>query len=156
MDSIQPCIAFHALPSAVKMHLQLEVQPLLILKQEKTDTILPSFISKDLMNWVGKGKERKGKIFPYLPMTDTIVRKHLQLWCYTARIYKKVGTHTMRRTCSTILYKKGVELLTVSKILGHKSTEMTRRYIGIDEKDIKKGLDKLQEVTSQFNFGKVA
>ena len=128
----------------------------IVLKQGKTDAILPSFISKDLMNWVGKGKERKGRIFPYLPKTDQLVRKHLQLWCYAAKIYKKVGTHTMRRTCATILYKKGVELLTVSKILGHRSTEMTRRYIGIDEKDIKKGLDKLNEVTSQFNFGKAA
>jgi len=128
----------------------------IVLKQEKTDTILPSFISKDLMNWVGKGKERKGKIFLDLPISHKTIRDHLQKWCYTAHIYKKVGTHTMRRTCATLLYKKDVELLTISKILGHKSTEMTRRYIGIDEKDIKKGLDKLKEITNRFHFGKAA
>jgi integrase len=133
-----------------------EGQYKIILKQEKTEAILPTFISKDLMNWVGKGKVRKGRIFPDLPLSDQMVRKHLQLWCWTAKIHKKVGTHTMRRSCATILYKKDVDLLTISKILGHNSTEMTRRYIGIDEKDIKKGLDKLNEVTNRFNFGKAA
>jgi len=128
----------------------------IILKQEKTDAILPSFISKDLMNWVGEGKKRKEKIFPDLPLCDQTVRDHLQKWCCAAGIHKKIGTHTMRRTCATLLFKKGVELLTISKILGHKSTEMTRRYIGIDEKDIKKGLDKLKEVTNRFHFGKAA
>jgi integrase len=128
----------------------------IVLKQEKTDKILPSFISKDLMNWVGEGKERIGKIFTSIPLDDQTVREHLQKWCESAGIHKKVGTHTMRRSCATILYKKGIELLTISKILGHSTTDITRRYIGIDEKDIKKGLDVLKEVTNRFNFGNAA
>jgi integrase len=128
----------------------------IVLKQEKTDKILPSFISKDLMNWVGTGKERKGKIFTKIPQDCQTVREHLQQWCKDAGIDKKVGTHTMRRSCATILYKKGIELLTISKILGHSTTDITRRYIGIDERDIKKGLNVLNEVTSRFNFGKAA
>ena len=128
----------------------------IVLKQEKTDKILPSFISKELMDWVAEDKVRKGKIFNSLPAGVSNILIHLKRWCACAGIDKKVGTHTMRRTCATILYKKGVELLTISKILGHSTSEITRRYIGIDEKDIKKGLDKLKEVTNRFNFGKVA
>ncbi|MGP8214859.1 MAG: tyrosine-type recombinase/integrase [Bacteroidia bacterium] len=128
----------------------------IVLKQEKTDKVLPSFISKELMNWVAGDNVRNGKIFTAIPLDCQTVREHLQIWCKRAGIDKKVGTHTMRRSCATILYKKGVELLTISKILGHSSTEITRRYIGIDEKDIKKGLDKLKEVTNRFNFGKAA
>lgn len=108
------------------------------------------------MNWVGEGKERKGKIFNALPNVAGTVIHHMNKWCKAAGITKRVGTHTMRRTCATILYKKGVELLTISKILGHSNTDVTRRYIGIDEKDIKKGLDKLKEVTNRFNFNKAA
>jgi integrase len=133
-----------------------EGQYMVVLKQEKTDKVLPSFISKDLMNWVGEGKERKGRIFNKLPVGAGDIIKHMNKWCKIAGITKRVGTHTMRRTCATILYKKGVELLTISKILGHSNTDVTRRYIGIDEKDIKKGLDKLKEVTNRFNFNKAA
>ena len=50
----------------------------IVLKQEKTDKILPSFISKDLMNWVGEGKERKGRIFTGIPSEDHTIREHLQ------------------------------------------------------------------------------
>jgi len=133
-----------------------EGQYMIVLQQEKTDKVLPSFISKDLMNWVGEGKDRRGRIFASLPSHAKSIIFHLETWCKIAGINKKVGTHTMRRTCATILYKKGVELLTISKILGHSSTDITRRYIGIDEKDIKKGLDRLAEVTSRFNFDKAA
>ncbi len=133
-----------------------EGQYMITLKQEKTDKILPSFIDEELINWVGKGKERKGRIFAALPNRAGTIIRHMNEWCKAAGIKKRVGTHTMRRTCATILYKKGVELLTISKILGHSTTDITRRYIGIDEKDIRKGLDKLKEVTNRFNFSKVA
>lgn len=128
----------------------------IVLKQQKTAHILPSFISKELMDWVGEGKERKGKIFNNIPMAASNVIIHLNRWCTAAGIAKRVGTHTMRRTCATILYKKGVELLTISKILGHTTTDITRRYIGMDEKDIKKGLEKLKEITNRFKFSQAA
>jgi integrase len=126
------------------------------LQQEKTEKVLPSFISKDLMNWVGQGKDRHGRIFTILPVNSQSIIFHLQAWCKKAGITKNVGTHTMRRSCATILYKKGVELLTINKILGHSSMDITKRYIGIYEKDIKKGLDVLKEVTNRFNFEKAA
>ncbi len=133
-----------------------EGQYMIVLQQEKTDKVLPSFISKDLMDWVGQGKEREGRIFQNLPISANSILSHMDSWCKLAGIKKKVGTHTMRRTCATILYKKGVELLTISQILGHSSSDITRRYIGIDEKDIKKGLDRLKEVTKRFNFNNAA
>ncbi len=128
----------------------------IVLQQEKTEKVLPSFISKNLMDWVGQGKERKGLIFADLPTSDNTIVAHLRKWCGLAGIEKKVGTHTMRRSCATIMYQRGVEMFTISKVLGHSSTDITRRYIGIDEKDIKKGLDALKDVTNRFNFSKVA
>ncbi len=127
-----------------------------VLKQEKTDKVLPSFISKDLMNWVGEGKERNGKIFTNLPSEAATIIRHLLKWCELAGINKRVGTHTMRRTCATILYKKEVPLLTISKILGHSNTLTTMRYIGIDETDIRKGLTVLKGITDSFSYLKAS
>jgi integrase len=127
----------------------------IVLQQEKTDKILPSFITKGLIEWIGEGKERKGRIFTKIP-TDDRVRINMKKWCKLAGIEKNVGTHTMRRSCATILYKKEVPLYTISKILGHSNTDITLRYIGLDEKDIKNGLSVLKEMTTNFSYKKVS
>jgi len=128
----------------------------IVLKQEKTDKILPSFITKALIDWVGEGKVRTGIIFTRIPKDCQTVREHLKEWCTKAEIFKKVGTHTMRRSCATILYKKGVPLYTISKILGHSSTDITLRYIGLDETDIRNGLSVLKDMTNGFTYRKTA
>ena len=128
----------------------------IVLQQEKTEKVLPSFISKDLMDWVGQGKERKGLMFAELPSSDGVIISHLRNWCALASIEKTVGTHTMRRSCATILYKKGVPLFTISKILGHSKTDITLRYIGLDEADIRKGLDALKGITDNFTYSKAS
>jgi hypothetical protein len=48
------------------------------------------------------------------------------------------GRYSMRISYVTILYKKGVELLTISKILCDSGLDITRKYISIGEKDIKR------------------
>jgi integrase len=128
----------------------------IVLQQEKTDKILPSFITNALIDWIGEGKEREGRIFYSIPKDSQTVREHLQAWCTAAGITKKVGTHTMRRSCATILYKKGVPLFTISKILGHSRADITLRYIGLDEKDIRNGLNALKEITDSFNYSKAS
>lgn len=40
-----------------------------------------------------------------------------------------VGSHTARRTCATLLYLRGVDIFTISKILGHSSVDVTTHYI---------------------------
>ncbi|MGB9153536.1 MAG: site-specific integrase [Alphaproteobacteria bacterium] len=128
----------------------------IVLQQEKTDKVLPSFITKGLIDWIGESKERKGQIFTGIPKSDDTVRRQLQKWCKAAGIQKRVGTHTMRRSCATILFKKEVPLYTISKILGHSSTDITLRYIGIDETDIRKGLNALKDITDSFSYNKAS
>lgn len=43
--------------------------------------------------------------------------------------WKFVASHTARRSFATNLYKKGVDLHTISKLCGHSSVEMTETYI---------------------------
>lgn len=40
-----------------------------------------------------------------------------------------VSSHTARRTCATLLYLRGVDLYTISRILGHTDVKTTQNYI---------------------------
>lgn len=47
----------------------------------------------------------------------------------TGHRYEFVSSHTGRRTFATNLYLRGADLLSISRLMGHTSEEMTRRYI---------------------------
>ena len=46
--------------------------------------------------------------------------------------WQYVSSHTARRTCGTLLYLRGVDILTISKILGHTDIKTTQNYIKAD------------------------
>lgn len=52
------------------------------------------------------------------------------------------SNHTLRRTFGRMMYRAGVEPATIAKILGHESTEVTLRYIGVDLDDMKNAMQK--------------
>lgn len=60
------------------------------------------------------------------------------------KISKEIGfrfsNHTLRRTFGRALYRAGVPVATISAILGHDSTEVTLRYIGIDIDDMREAM----------------
>jgi integrase len=45
------------------------------------------------------------------------------------------GTHSLRRTKASIIYKATGNLRAVQLLLGHTKTESTVRYLGIDVED---------------------
>ena len=45
------------------------------------------------------------------------------------------GTHSLRRTKASLIYRKTKNLRAVQLLLGHRSLESTVRYLGIDEDD---------------------
>ena len=64
-----------------------------------------------------------------------------------SEIFKSSGlyggsSHSGRRTLATWLDRKGVELDTIQKILGHETPEMSLQYIEPDFKRIQHGFDK--------------
>lgn len=97
------------------------------------------------------------------PVT-TVVPENLILWMKAGRLHayseegygldkavceplsKELGfrfsNHTLRRTFGRALYRAGVEVATIAKILGHESTEVTLRYIGVDLDDMRGALSR--------------
>ncbi len=67
--------------------------------------------------------------------SETHLSKVLKQWCKDAGIDKRVSFHTARHTFATLALTQGVDLYTVSKLLGHKTIQATQIYAKIvDEK----------------------
>lgn len=68
--------------------------------------------------------------------------------CARARI-KGLRIHDLRHTAATKMIEAGVDLVTVSKLLGHSSIAMTMRYCNPGAETAKKAVDKLAEIYAQ-------
>lgn len=53
----------------------------------------------------------------------------------------KLGTHSMRKTRGYVMFKSGVSIEKISKLLNHSSTGTTLAYIGIEKEDIQQTYD---------------
>ncbi len=53
--------------------------------------------------------------------------------------------HSLRRTFATKLFKEGVKLLTVSKLLGHTNLETTKIYTKVSEEEKEDAINKLNK-----------
>lgn len=64
----------------------------------------------------------------------------------TLKLSSQIGfsfsNHTLRRTFGRALYRAGVPVATIAQILGHESTEVTLRYIGVGIDDMRAALDR--------------
>ncbi|MEI6767160.1 MAG: site-specific integrase [Bacteroidota bacterium] len=83
---------------------------------------------------VMKEKNNKEKVFCYLP-TLRNARNLLKLWAARAGIKKNIHFHVARHSFATISLTYGIDIYTVSKLLGHTNLRYTEIYAKIvDEK----------------------
>jgi integrase len=64
-------------------------------------------------------------------------------WAIAAGVPKKITFHSSRHTHATLLLSHGVDIYTVSKLLGHKHIVSTERYIHITDKTKVEAIQKL-------------
>lgn len=81
--------------------------------------------------------------------TQSISRQHawrqLNYYAKKVGIKDKIGTHTLRKTFGYHLYKKGVTIEYIQKMLNHSAPSVTLRYIGITQ-------EKLDEIYVDLNL----
>ena len=71
-------------------------------------------------------------------MRNSTIEKIIQKRCGTAQIRKKCTVHLFRKTLATRLYKRGMDIAVIAKILGHNSVRTTEKYyLTICDQDIK-------------------
>ena len=65
----------------------------------------------------------------------------------TLPLTKKLGfhfsNHTLRRTFGRSLFRAGVPVPTIARILGHESTDVTLRYLGVDLDDMRDAMRRI-------------
>ena len=85
--------------------------------------------------------------YPHPPIgSNSDVNRQLKEIMKLARINKCVTFHTARHTFATILLNKGVDLVSVQKLLGHTSVRMTQRYAETKDRKVETDLRKAMKV----------
>lgn len=90
------------------------------------------------------GERSTGKVFA-LPNLNT-VEQHVIRWAARAGIRKHVTFHVARHTFATMLLTKGVDLYTVSKLLGHSNITVTQVYAKIIDKVRDEAIEKIDNL----------
>ncbi len=70
------------------------------------------------------------------PITRIAAWQMLNRYANMVGLNEGIGTHTLRKTFGYHLYKKGVALEYIQKMLNHSSPAITLRYIGITQEQL--------------------
>lgn len=84
-------------------------------------------------------------VFPALGPIQA-ARISIAAWVKSAGINKHITFHCARHTFAVMMLDVGVDLYTVSKLLGHKSIESTQVYAKILDKNKKAAVDKIPQI----------
>lgn len=97
-------------------------------QNEKTENVVYIPLPGQALKWLpDTERNADSNVFPEL--TPYALSTHLKPWVKEAGIMNKnVSYHTARHTYATMLLTLGVDLYTVSKLLGHTSIKHTQRY----------------------------
>ncbi|KUO71430.1 MAG: hypothetical protein APF81_09005 [Desulfosporosinus sp. BRH_c37] len=105
-------------------------------KDEKPRVVL---ITPRCLEWINNYKTTRNDDNPYLFITQSKGPFHRQsIWMLLkgystlAGLKKNANPHAFRRTFATILYKNGVSIEKISRLMGHRFITTTERYIKID------------------------
>lgn len=95
-----------------------------------------------IMDWINKkGLTREDYLFPSRqgPSTHLSTRQYARIvkrWAASAGLQPSdYGTHSMRRTKPTLIYRRTHNLRAIQLLLGHTKLESTVRYLGIEVED---------------------
>lgn len=111
-------------------------------KQRKTKQchVLP--ITPEARELLGDRVNSDHRIFKELRYSSQ-TSLELCRWAIAAGIRKKITFHSSRHTHATLLLSHGVDIYTVSKLLGHKHIVSTERYAHITDKTKVEAINKL-------------
>ena len=125
----------------------------------------------DVDGWYLHFKQRKTKLYHVLPITPQakellgerfestrVIFNHLKYssktsielcrWAIAAGVAKRITFHSARHTHATLLLSHGVDIYTVSKLLGHKHVVSTERYAHLIDRMKVDAISKLKDLTT--------
>lgn len=120
----------------------------LIFKQKKTGSLEYLDLNAQAASMLGQPGQPDDYVFPGLGPIQS-ARVSIAAWVRSAGINKHITFHCARHTFAVMMLDLGVDLYTVSKLLGHKSIETTQVYAKILDKNKKAAVDRIPDI-----FGK--
>lgn len=96
------------------------------ISQVKPGVVIVHPINNTAVNLLGERGKLSERIFEGLKYSDSNNNK-LKRWVLKAGIHKKITLHNFRHTYATLLHSKGVDIFTISKLLGHTDIRSTTR-----------------------------
>ena len=88
----------------------------------------------------GMGEQLRQLITRGVPKAHTI-RRGLSAALRASGVNSRITPHSLRHTTATRLIKRGVNLLTTGRYLGHNSLKTTQRYVHLEDSDIRGAMD---------------
>ena len=113
--------------------------------QEKTKSLEYLDINHQAIEYMGKRRGEEDLVFEGLKYSDYFNVALLQ-WVLRAGITKHITYHCSRHTYATLLLTYDVDLLTVSKLLGHKDIKATQIYGKVIDKKKREAVNKLPQI----------
>jgi integrase len=113
-------------------------------RHKKTNHLERHPISEEARKLLGERKGQKDLVFLDLRYSDRN-NKRIQDWVHRAGIDKRFTFHCFRHTYATLLLTEGVDIYTVSKMLGHKNLQTTQIYAKVID-------DKKNEAANKLNI----
>ncbi len=112
--------------------------------QQKTQERLTLMLHQDIIHLIGKPKKPQDLVFKLPCYLGCII--HLKKWVLSAGIEKHITWHCSRHSFATTLVLNNENLVTVSKLLGHKSIIETERYVRIAEMSKEKAISSIPSI----------
>jgi site-specific recombinase XerD len=122
---------------------------LLIKRQIKTKTKIHNIISKSSWDIINNQEKHDPSqpVFPYMSRVAGSSAEILARLGQRAGITKRISWHVARRTFALQMLENGVDIFTVSKLLGHAKIATTIIYLQMTSKLGKKAISTLPEIT---------
>lgn len=78
-------------------------------------------------------KASEKSIVDSVKAATALINKYLKLIAVDAKIKKNLSTHVGRQSFATLLISSGVDIYTVSKLLGHTNVKTTQIYADVEQ-----------------------
>jgi site-specific recombinase XerD len=113
--------------------------------QKKTDNLEYLDVSDQALSYIGEKANDEDKPFEGLRYSSYF-NVSLTKWMLKAGITKNITFHCARHTHATLLLTNGVDIYTVSKLLGHKEIKTTQIYARIIDQTKKDAVNKIPSI----------
>lgn len=92
---------------------------------------------------ISAGGDENSPIFPLSRSGADLVLRRVAHRAGFPSLGLKVSHHDLRRTFGRLAHKAGMDLVQLKNLYGHSSLDQTVHYIGLDEDEMRAGLDRL-------------